>query len=77
MLCRYSYTRIIATPSSCLAENSPTESMDFCEQEVNLGYVADNVNWQQITSTVEKPMRFIGLILEEGNYIKIRNDQEL
>lgn len=59
---------------SCRATGS---TVDFCEQEANLGHVAGDVNHQQITGTVEDPNGLIRLILEEGNYIKMRNDQEL
>lgn len=59
---------------SCRATGA---TVDFCEQEANLGHVAGDVNQQQITGTVEEPIGLIRLILEEGNYIKMRNDQEL
>ncbi|XP_034859189.1 U6 snRNA-associated Sm-like protein LSm3 [Mirounga leonina] len=39
--------------------------------------MADNVDQQQTTNTVEEPLDLISLSLDERIYVKMRNDREL
>nr|XP_034962395.1 U6 snRNA-associated Sm-like protein LSm3 [Zootoca vivipara] len=47
------------------------------EAEVGFEKMADEVDQQQTTNTVEEPLDLIRLSLDERIYVKMRNDREL